>query len=156
MQPMARTKVTKRKLEAVQNKIVEPKCTKEPNTKFKILQEKFSAFEKENEKNIEIIKNLKEEILILSSKKSISTETTETQTEDDDENGLEFPCKVCIFVASCEDELRCHIDNEHELAEEPDVTFKCTICFFKAVNRGELLVHRKKSHPKSIKQCKYY
>ena len=56
MQPMERTKVTKRKLKAVHNKIVEPKCTKEPNTKIKILQEKFSALEKENEKNIEIIK----------------------------------------------------------------------------------------------------
>ena len=49
---MTRTKVTKRKLESVHNKVLEPKCTKEANSKFKTLQDKFAALEKENTKNL--------------------------------------------------------------------------------------------------------
>ena len=36
MTTMTRKKVTKRKLEAVHNKVVEPECTTEPHTKFEI------------------------------------------------------------------------------------------------------------------------
>ena len=153
---MTRTKVTKRKLESVHNKVLEPKCTKEANSKFKTLQDKFSALEKENTKNLEVIEKLKEEIVLLSSGKTRDTETKEAQTEDDDEYGIEFPCKTCIYVATCEDELRFHIDNEHEMLDEPEVSFTCNICYHKTVTKGSLMVHRKKAHPKAIKLCRFY
>ena len=51
---------------------------------------------------------------------------------------------MCIYIATCEDELRFHKENEHEsLGGEPD----CTICCHKAMTQGgDLMVHRKKAH----------
>ena len=74
--PITRTKVTKRKLEAVHNKVLEPKCSKDGNAKFKILQEKFDLLEQENKKNLEVINRLREDVLLLTNKnlrKTIAT-----------------------------------------------------------------------------------
>ena len=154
--PITRTKVTKRKLEAVHNKVLEPKCSKDGNSKFKILQEKFDLLEQENKKNLEVISRLREEVLLLTNKNLRKTEAKESQTVQVDEDWPELPCKICIYVASCEDELRSHIENEHDSSEEPAVYFTCNICYHKAVTKGELMMHRKKTHPQKIKVCRFF
>ena len=116
---------------------------------------KFNALELENKAILDLIKILNFKVSSLEAgKHQTENKPEETQTDYEDEFGLEFPCKECIFQASCEDELRCHISNEHD-KDEPDYNFSCYICEHKTATKGELMTHRKAKDPETIKVCRY-
>ena len=126
-------------------------------SKFKDLKAKYESLEFENTQNIELIIKLKKELLSLKEEKLYKKVlvTTITQTGDDDD--FEIPCKECIFMASCEDELRWHMTTSHE-HPKPDHYDKisCKDCGKGFYSKGEIMTHRKEVHPNLIKACSYF
>ena len=115
------------------------------------LQVKCDAPQVQNDKNVKLIVELKK-----TANCTKDTCSIETQTLYNDENGLEFPCKEWVFVATCEDELRFHGDNEHDTGESIEFKYCCKICEHKTNDMGELMMHRKISHPTTIRRCKFF
>ena len=121
------------------------------------LKDKYDALQVQNDKNVKLIGELKKRINLFETANCIKdTCSIETQTLYDDENGLEFPCKECVFVATCEDELRFHGDNEHDTEESIEFKYCCKICEHKTNDMGELMMHRKILHPRTIRRCKFF
>ena len=82
---------------------------------------------KENE-YIEAIKILEEKVENLRRETSSkANRDLETQTSlDPEETELQLPCRICIYLATCEEELSWHMDDEHAL--NTDMDFPCEIC----------------------------
>ena len=122
---------------------------------LKSLQEKHDALVCENRKNIEVINQLEEKVAIL--EKGLCQrvfESKECQTEPDHD---ELPCGVCIFEASCEEELRSHMNTDHNIGEpDYETNFRCLVCGKRFVSKSEFMEHRKKQHPHTIKLCRYF
>ena len=117
---------------------------------------KCNALELENKAILDLIKILKFKVSSLEAgKHQTENKPAVTQTEYDDEFVLEFPCKECTFQASCEDELMCHISNEHD-KDETVYNFSCYICEHKTATKGELMTHRKAKHPETAKVCRNF
>ena len=76
---------------------------------------------KENE-YIEAIKILEEKVENLRRETSSkANRDLETQTSlDPEETELQLPCRICIYVATCEEELSWHMDDEHALNTDMD------------------------------------
>ena len=55
------------------------------------------------------------------------SKSTDCQTFSDD---LQIPCNVCIYVATCEEELNWHKDYDHDITSELyfETDFPCDIC----------------------------
>ena len=120
------------------------------------LQEKYDALVYENKKNIEVIDQLEEKVARLDNERSNTKviESKECQTEPDYD---ELACGVCIFGASCEDELRYHMISDHNIGEpDYETNFLCNVCGKRFVAKIEFMEHRKKQHPHTIKLCRYF
>ena len=174
--PLTKTRVSKRKLDSnmvtKENKALKAKGRELKGTedvpdkgqlilKLKSLQEKHEALEKENTKNLALIAELKGKVTELENEKlPKKSKSIDSQTVSDLDIGIEFPCKECIYQASCEDELRWHMSDEHEygngLTDCDDSLFSCNVCGHKSASKGDLMTHRKQSHTKTIKMCRYY
>ena len=168
------TRVTKRKLEAnnsgKENKALKAKGREikgtedapdkgQLNSKLKSLQLKYEALKNENNKNLALIIELKSKVARLENEKlPKKNKSIDSQTVSDFDFGIEFPCKECIFQASCEDELRWHLSSEHEHENGSDYEnlFSCNVCDHKSASKGDLMTHRKQSHPQTIKMCRYF
>ena len=76
----------------------------------------------------------------------------------------DIPCKDCIYVASCAEELDFHIENAHydeDDADEPSKTlsenpYNCNICSRKNATWGDLRYHLKTMHAETVRTCKFY
>ena len=70
---------------------------------------------------------------------------------------LEIHYKECLFEVSCEDELRWHMNSEHNW-DEPgyENKFTCDVCAKQFSNKSELMIHRKEKHPNKTKMCRYF
>ena len=79
-------------------------------TQLKTLQNKIDQLEKEKTESEILIENLKNKIAKKETKKQVETASVECQTEYEFQD---IPCKDCIYVASCLDELNWHIENDH-------------------------------------------
>ena len=89
-------------------------------------------------------------------KDHVQNETKETQTVYD-EGDFENPCKNCIYEASCEDELRYHVEKEHEFRDtDQDTKFSCGVCYKKFNIKDDLSIHKRKIHVKKNNIFKYF
>ena len=124
---------------------------KENEEAIKILQAK-------EKKHVEAIKSLEENITKLKSEKVLKS-SAETQTVYEFQD---IPCKDCIYVASCAEELDFHIENVHwddddgpseTVSESP---YNCNICSKRNSNWGDLRCHLKTMHPGTVRTCKFF
>ena len=80
---------------------------------IKILKNLNDALEKENKTQAEIIAALQEK---LASKKALGVSiSTETESSSKD---IEIPCYICVYIATCEEELSWHTGEEHDLQSD--------------------------------------
>ena len=89
----------------------------------------------------------------------------ETQTSlDPGETELQLPCRICIYVATCEEELSWHMDDEHALNTDMHLQtdFTCEICGRCCRTESDLTYHLKKHefvknvHPQEVQTCPYF
>ena len=140
---------TTMKVSKKENK-VEDMTKKELLDKFKILEAKYDKILKEKEILELKFKNINE----VPEKKNMES-SVGTQTESDD-GAIEIACKVCIFGASCVDELVWHIQTEHGIEPEHEYNYSCNICRKPFNLKSDLMFHVKREHTESMPLCKYY
>ena len=127
--------------------------------RFKDLQEKYDLLLSKNKSLQEELNLVKKEMPL---KKVHKTKDSQTSYNEDSKITLkiEFPCKECIFVGNCEDELRWHMTTVHEypdtLCNIPYTSDSCLDCGKLFDTKGEIMTHRKESHPNLIKPCTYF
>ena len=95
-------------------------------------EEAIVALEKKEKKHIAAIKSLEERIEKLKTEiipKSNSDSGTQTSL-DPGNSELQIPCNICIYVATCEEELNWHIEDEHDIKTDLhfETDFPCEIC----------------------------
>ena len=133
---------------------IEPKKTnnlpKKPPTKadilkeFKIIQKLNEALEEENKKNLDTIVILERKIQFLQTKKSESSlKSSDSQTSTD---VVQIPCNICIFVATCEEQLNWHMGEDHDLPTDSyfETDYACDICGKWCRSASDLILHQKK------------
>ena len=154
---------TKRKIDAVgkEIKVIKTKETSlngksRVDHQLKSYMEKYQNLLDENNKNLELIKKLKEKVAIIENGKS-EAKSQDSQTISDQTEDVEIPCKECIFIATCEEEVKWHMSSEHSIDEPScEVDYPCNVCGRNCKTRWELMSHRKKEHPTTIKICRYF
>ena len=118
--------------------------------------------EGKEKKHLAVIKSLEERIEKL--KREIfpkSNSELGTQTSVDACNSeLHIPCTICIYVASCEEELNWHVEDEHDIKTDMysfETDFPCEICGKWCRTQADLTYHLHKheldrlpSEPKSL------
>ena len=86
-------------------------------------------------------------------------QSIETQTESEFQD---YHCKLCIYLASCVEELDWHFgdahDDDDDETKESEVNSQFTCNISGRINRskGELMIHRKNNHSQTVKTCKYF
>ena len=112
--------------------IEEVKCLKKLN----------SSLEDENQRKTYIIEKLEKKLA------SRETQSIETQTF---QNETKIQCNVCIYVATCEDELKWHMGEEHDVPTDMffDSDFPCDICG-KCCRSGSDLINHLKKHEETF------
>ena len=153
-----RTRLAKRKFEiqevrkekqTLTSKKHDKKCLEDSKSKdnlslqLQVLEEKNNNLIKEQKENLLLINGLKTKIAAMEAEKKVESASIECQTEYEFQD---IPCKDCIYVASCLEELNWHIENDH--ADEDEVNefaipspFNCNICGKRNSNKCELRSH---------------
>ena len=70
----------------------------------------------------------------------------ETQTSlDPRDPALQIPCRICIYVATCEEEINWHLDDEHDVKTDMyfETDFPCEICGKWCRSEADLTFHLK-------------
>jgi hypothetical protein len=111
---------------------------------MKALQQEFDTLKLENEKNQITIKIMEEK---LSQKSSMSIKSKGSQTFARE---IQICCNVCIYVATCEEQLNWHMGYEHDLSDESyfDKEFYCDVCSRWFDIESNMLNHRKEHEKK--------
>ena len=110
--------------------------------------EKAIAILKGKEKKyMDAIKSLEEHVERLRREKSNCVSDLETQTSSDPEDSeVQIPCKNCVYVATCEEELHWHMDYEHSITTDMqyETDFPCEICAKWCRTEADLTHHLKR------------
>ena len=119
---------------------------KKPPLKSELL-EQVKALQKENDKlkttevkNISTIKNLEEQVCMLKNPtQKMSSTGSQTYAKE-----IKICCNVCIYVATCEEELNWHMGYEHDKTDDSyfDKDFYCDICSRWFEKEDEMKKHR--------------
>ena len=128
---------------------------------IKVQQEQLDTVIEENRKNLHTIKELKGKISAMEieyqSKKQKKSQESQTEWEFQ-----EYPCNHCVYMASCDEELNWHYENDHSDSDsEPGYEnfqsiLSCTVCGKRNKSKGELMRHRKVKHPHTIRTCRFF
>ena len=148
--------VAKRKIDppmvVIENKIKRVKMcvkVKKSATKAELIVQlesiiqKFEALEEEHNKNIDVIKALKEENAMLVQTRDTLSQETQTESEI-------ILCHKCDYEAEDKYELDAHTYTEHD-AEQYLICRFCEHCFN---TKKELMIHRKKYHIERVNICR--
>ena len=110
-------------------------------------EEAILILEGKEKKYIEAITILEEKVENLRRETSSKAKGDfETQTSvDPGETELQLPCRICIYVATCEEELSWHMDDEHALNTDMHLqtNFRCEICGKWCRTESDLTYHLK-------------
>ena len=70
---------------------------------------------------------------------------------------FDISCKECIYIATCEEELKWHMNDSHN-QPDPDLEGEdsCNVYDRNYKSKCELMIHRKEYHPNSISICRYF
>ena len=117
-------------------------------------EEAIAILEGKEKKYQEAIKSLEERVKNLKSETPLKSQVDlETQTSSNPgDTEPQIPCRLCIYVATCEEQLNWHMDDEHDLNTVMyfGSDFPCEICG-KWCRTGVV----KSVHPKG-KTCSYF
>ena len=107
----------------------------------KALQIENDTLKHENMKNLTTIKNLEEEVSSLK-KPLLDKSSKGAQTFSSE---IIISCNVCIFEATCEEELNWHMGEVHEQSDESyfNKDFYCDICKIWFDKENDLSKHKK-------------
>ena len=107
---------------------------------FKALQIEFDALKHENIKNLSVIKNLEEKVFVLQ-KASLDVSYKGVQTFSSE---IQICCNICIYVATCEEQLNWHMGHDHDQSDESyfDKEFYCDICSKWFDKESDMIKHR--------------
>ena len=129
-------------------------------------EEAIAILEGKEKKYEEAIKSLEERVKNLKSETSLKSQVDlETQTSSNPgDTEPQIPCRLCIYVATCEEQLNWHMDDEHDLNTDMyyETDFPCEICGKWCRTGADLTYHLKKHevvksvHPKEGKTCSYF
>ena len=112
-------------------------------------EEALAILEEKEKKYIDTIKSLEERVEKQrweTSPKSKSVSDLETQTLlDPGDSELRIPCRNCVYVATCEEELNWHMDDEHDINTDMqyETDFPCEICAKWCRTEADLTYHLK-------------
>ena len=101
----------------------------------------MEALKNENSKNIETIKILEDKVALLQVNKSpLVGKSHASQTFCSD---IRINCNLCIYVATCEEELNWHMGDTHHLSDESyfDKDLYCEVCSKWCITEDDLLTH---------------
>ena len=107
-------------------------------------EEAIAILEGKEKKYLESIKSLEERVEKLRKMSSPkSYRDLGTQTSIDTENcESQIPCRLCIYVATCEEELNWHMDNDHDIKIDMYFEdFPCEICGKWCRSEADLTYH---------------
>ena len=138
---------------------IDPKKTnavpKKPPTKADLVKELKSlkllnvALEEENKKHLNTIKGL-EEIMQSFQKQKLPVPSNFAVSQTFSAEDIQVPCNTCIYVATCEEELKWHMEEEHGLSSDLLSDFPCEICGKWCKSEYDLTTHMKQ-HDASFK-----
>ena len=145
----------KKKIDLIESKPIKSRAVieKKPPLKseiiaqFKVLQVEHDTLKHENNKNLMIIKKLEEKLSVLQQQKSpsLSGISQELQTYSSD---IQICCNVCIYIATCEEELNWHMSEAHDLSSDHfDQDNFCDICERLCKTESDLFAHKKEHQP---------
>ena len=122
-----------------------------------ILKHENDILKQENEKNLVKMKDMDLTVKRLQTS-SIVTSSKGAQTVS---NEMRISCNLCIYVATCEEELNWHMGEEHEQSDESyfDKDFYCDICSKWFDKESDMLDHKKdhvKKKPHSNHEDLFY
>ena len=105
------------------------------------------------EKELDLLRNKVNNQESLAKNPSVTIET-QTLIEDDD---ISFPCKLCVYEAIGEFDLRIHMEYAHDMDfDYGNVRFKCRKCQMKFQSKQDLMMHIKSEHTESLPNCRYF
>ena len=123
----------KKKIDLIETKTSKPRVVLEKKllkteiiAQFKALQIAYDDLKQENAKNVNVIKHLEEKVEMLQNT-SLHVSSKGAQTFSSE---IQIFCNVCIYVATCEEELNWHMEYAHDLSSDSyfDKEFYCEIC----------------------------
>ena len=120
---------------------------------FKVLQKLNEALEEENKRNLDKIEGLEKKIQTLQAKKSEAPEVPSTSSDSQTlADNVQIPCNICIYVATCEEELNWHMGEDHDLSTESyfDTDFPCDLCGKWCRSGSDLVYHLRKHEVSTI------
>ena len=85
----------------------------------------IAQLEKKEKKYLETIKTLEDRVQNLKSPKLSKSSDCQTFTND-----IQIPCNICIYIATCEEELNWHKDYEQDIQTDLffETDFPCVLC----------------------------
>ena len=121
-----------------------PPLKSELVAQLKALQKDHDTLKHEHENNLLVILNLKEKVSKLL-KLSVDTRSVGTQTFATE---IKICCNICIYVATCEEELNWHMGESHDQPDDSyfDKDFYCDICSKWFDQESDMIDHRKQHH----------
>ena len=121
-----------------------PPLKSELVAQLKALQKEHDTLEHEHENNLCNFRNLEEKVSKLP-KLSLDTRSVGTQTFSTE---IRICCNICIYVATCEEELNWHMGESHDQPDDSyfDKDFYCDICSKWFDQESDMIDHRKQHH----------
>ena len=116
-----------------------PPLKSEVIAKFKALQIEFDTLKRENEKNLSVIQNLEEKVTVLQND-SVVLSSKGVQTFSSE---IWISCNICIYEATCEEELNWHVSQDHDQSDESyfDKEFYCDVCSRWFDKDSDMIIH---------------
>ena len=160
-----KTKVSKRKLDntvLVKN----PKASKQDHNtselealklELNLMKDKYEALVIANKEKIKKIGVLQKKINELEVNTPIEKSGKEKSSQTSTSDKIMFPCKICIFTATCEGELKWHLEEEHGFSGLYEIyNISCKHCDRQCSSEHELKTHIKSCHPDKISVCNFF
>ena len=109
------------------------------------LKQENDTLKHENAQHASVIKSLEEKVL-LPQKTSLDVSSKGAQTSSSE---IKISCNVCIYVATCEEELNWHMGHDHDQSDDSffDRDFYCDICS-KWFDKESDMIEHKEDHRK--------
>lgn len=117
----------------------------------------IQILEDKEKKYVERIKILEERVEFLKKKSSPESFSDFGMQTSKDAGDFEpqIPCQICIYVATCEEQLNWHMENDHDITTDLqyETDFPCGICGKWCRSEADLTYHLKKHELDSL-TCK--
>ena len=148
----------------------------ELNMQLKDIQRKYDILLNENEKNVELIEQMKGKLEKYenSLKPKVKSESSQTEfscfsascvknIDTSCDFDQDYNCVECDFEASCKEELSWHMNANHgwpppsdDSEQEYDKQYICNLCGEVLDTKKSLMYHRKEMHVEEVILCSFF